>query len=150
MDNERLTNSVYKIWLSLTAKEDARGYQSLSAAERVYWCVYLLDMEIYNGGFDQYYINSSGDYASGVVAALRAIGAHKAARITEDAFSYVFPGGIVPEDRDERWTQAEAVEERDPQYDERTNVFSRQYCKDEDEIYTLLEQYARLHNFVVD
>ena len=107
-------------------------------------------MELYNGYFDQYFVNSSSDYAGEVVAALQTIGAHRAAQITADAFAYVFPNGVVPADQGERCAQREAAEARDPRYNQITDTFSRYYCRDEDNIYDLLTAYARRQSLLVD
>ena len=72
----------------------------LTKPERVIYIVTTLDGEVHNGGFDQYFWNSSGDQANELVDAFIEIGAPQTAAICEKALS-VF-GGHVPEDRDER------------------------------------------------
>ena len=72
----------------------------LTKPERVIYIVTTLDGEVNNGGFDQYFWNSSGNQANELVDAFIEIGAPQTAAICEKALS-VF-GGHVPEDRDER------------------------------------------------
>ena len=73
---------------------------ALTHAERVVYIVYTLEGEVNNGGFLQYFWNSSGNQANELVDAFLEIGAPKTAAICEKALS-VF-GGHVPEDWDER------------------------------------------------
>jgi hypothetical protein len=77
------------------------GFQALTAAERVVYCVDELEREVNNGGFDQFFFNSSGDVAEDTVAALEAISAQKAASIVRRAMARL-PGGTAPRDRNQR------------------------------------------------
>ena len=60
-----------------------------------------LEMEINNGGFDQYFFNSAGDRVYPTVEALEAIGAKHTANIVRRAIAK-FPQGVVPENREAR------------------------------------------------
>jgi hypothetical protein len=60
-----------------------------------------LEAEINNGGFDQYFFNTSGGNASAAIEALRAIGANTTASILERAVQ-MFPGGSAPPERGAR------------------------------------------------
>ena len=77
------------------------GDDSLTEAENVFSCVNGLNMEVDNGGFDQYFYNSAGDFAQDAPAAFRAIGADLIAGIVSRACA-VFPDGKPPRDREER------------------------------------------------
>ena len=70
-----------------------------------------LEMEINNGGFNQYYWNSSGNYANEVVNSLSKIGAYKTAEIVKTA-NLEFPNGIVPKDRGKRIEILNLIEEK--------------------------------------
>ena len=73
----------------------------LSIEERVVRAIFDLERDVNNGGFDQYYFNSSGDTAFLVVEALETIGASAAAQIARKA-NRLFPNATPPRDRDER------------------------------------------------
>lgn len=73
---------------------------ALSGPERVVLVVLQVDGEVNNGGFDQFFFNSSGDFANEIVDAFSAIGAVKTAEICKKAVSIY--GGTVPPDRDAR------------------------------------------------
>ena len=64
----------------------------MSEPERVFVAVWTLEADVNNGGFDQYYVNSSGDYAWFAPQALRAVGAEKTAEIVEQANTAFGPG----------------------------------------------------------
>ena len=59
--------------------------QSLTAEERIVLAVEALEREVNNGGYDQFFANSSREFAPTVVAALHRIGCKKTATITQKA-----------------------------------------------------------------
>ena len=71
-----------------------------------------LEREVNNGGFDQFYRNSSGDYAIETVGALERIGANQTAQIVKQA-NAVFSNGLVPKNRKERWLVLNEIPESD-------------------------------------
>ena len=75
--------------------------KALSEPERVFYVTQELLMEVNNGGFSQYYFNSSGDLAGEVVSAFEAIGAQKTADICRRANESF--GCEIPTDRQKRW-----------------------------------------------
>ncbi len=83
------------------AREAAHGVNSLSPAERVFLCVWNLEAEVNNGGFEQFYINSAGDNALETPSALREIGATQTAALAEAANNVFRPQG-PPTDREAR------------------------------------------------
>ena len=80
---------------------DRDGFAALTPAEQVAYCVDALEREVNNGGFDQFFWNSSGDTAHETVQALRTIGASQAAAMVQEAIA-AFPGARAPADRSER------------------------------------------------
>src|SRR5436853_2394239 len=93
-NNDPYSHPIYKTWVALTNKEAAGGYRGLSPAERVFYGVYLLDLEAYNGGFLQYFGNTEGEYAGDLVGSLMAIGADETAARVERFLHQVFSGGV--------------------------------------------------------
>jgi hypothetical protein len=69
-----------------------------------------LEREINNGGFNQYFYNSSGDFAHETINSLKIIGADKTANILQQAIDQ-FPDKIVPLNRTERQEVLEKIEE---------------------------------------
>lgn len=72
----------------------------LNEHERVFFVAQILEQEVNNGGFSQFFYNSSGDFSNEVVDVFVKIGALKTAEICRKALA-VF-GGKVPTDRNER------------------------------------------------
>ena len=60
-------------------------FEALSTPEKVFVAIWLLEADVNNGGFDQYYLNSSGDHAQYAPEALRTIRARATAEIVEKA-----------------------------------------------------------------
>jgi len=105
--------------------------------EEVARLVELLEGEINNGGFHQFFYNSTGDETSKVIQALKKIGALKAANIVERAAAK-FPGGMPPTDRTKR--QDLLLEQVDP----RIKIFEKldqEFFAYPDDLQGLLEKY---------
>ena len=77
--------------------------EQLSEQERTFYMTQILQQEVNNGGFAQFFYNSAGDFSNEIVEAFEKIGAAKTAAICKRALS-VFPGP-VPTDRSmrEKW-----------------------------------------------
>ena len=87
------------------SKDSAFGklpYHELSPEERVFLHVWELEAEVNNGGFEQYFINSSGDHTAKIAESLEAIGAVQAAAITKKAILVAFCNAPPPEDQEVR------------------------------------------------
>ncbi len=102
-------------WLIQLAESDkARffkvAFEELTAAEQVFLCVWELEAEVNNGGFDQYFSNTSGDYARHVEAALTAIGAKRMQKIVRQAIDTVGEE-VLSEDQEQRQERLLALDE---------------------------------------
>lgn len=81
--------------------------EKLNEHERIFYITQILEQEINNGGFSQFFYNSSGDYSNEIVDAVTKIGAYKTAEICKKALA-VF-NGKVPTDREERQNLLESL-----------------------------------------
>jgi hypothetical protein len=115
------------------------GYQKLTKHERVLLCVWSLQGEVDNGGFDQFYFNSSGDYASDTPQALKAIGAVRTAVIVREANALLGPTGPSA-DRNTRIGQLDSLPES---AQKAFSVLENRFYKKEDDLDALLESYVR-------
>lgn len=79
---------------------DGESITALSGQERIIYNTRRLEAEIYNGGFSQYFYNSSGDGSNEVVASFEAIGAKKTAAICRKAICAF--GQDLPSNRERR------------------------------------------------
>jgi hypothetical protein len=77
--------------------------ENFSEPERRYFAATLLKGEVYNGGFDQFFSNSSGDYYCTAVDALEEIGALASLNLVREASNLIFGKRGPPVDRAERW-----------------------------------------------
>ena len=84
--------------------------ENLTDAQRTFYYNQNLEREVNNGGFNQYFINSSGDFAHETINSLKIIGANRTADILQSAIDQ-FPDKKVPSDRDERIELVAQVEE---------------------------------------
>jgi hypothetical protein len=86
----------------LNAKSDYGSNMAvLTEAQKVLLIVYDFEGEVNNGGFNQFYFNSTGDYSHETVEALLKIGAVETAEVVKRANSQ-FPNSEVPKDRTKR------------------------------------------------
>jgi hypothetical protein len=79
--------------LTLAESPEARfwrvEFDALSGPESVFRAVWELEAEVNNGGFHQYFFNSSGKFARFALGALRAVGATQTAGILEQAINVI-------------------------------------------------------------
>lgn len=83
----------------------------LTEPQRNFYYNQNLEREVNNGGFNQYFFNSSGDFARETTESLKAIGAFKTAHLLQIAIDQ-FPGSDVPKDRGKRQEILEQIEEK--------------------------------------
>ena len=113
----------------------------LTEPQKVLLFVENLEREVNNGGFNQFYFNSSGDYAHETLDGLRTIWANKMADILTMANS-VWPNQTVPKDRTERQNIQETIEEQaDLVWEQCDNDFYEY----PDDIAGLLLEYVKKH-----
>jgi hypothetical protein len=93
-----------ELWVSLVERSspdhDLTGW---SEQEKRYFAAGLLEGEIHNGGFDQYFSNTSGRYYSIAVDALKEIEAFRSLEIVEKAAAILFGKRSPPESQEDRW-----------------------------------------------
>jgi len=72
-------------------KED---FADQSIPQKVFSAIWEVESEVNNGGFSQYFLNSSAESASFVAEALETIGAPDTADICKRAITAAFPAGL--------------------------------------------------------
>lgn len=87
-----------KLWDK--SKED-KDFESLNTIEKNILYIDMLEGQVNNGGFDQYFFNSSGEYAHETIIALKEIKAPLMADILNRAIK-VFPELPIPKDSEQR------------------------------------------------
>ena len=76
---------------------DAQFIQGLTCGQRAFWLTLLLDGDVSNGGFAQYFSNPAGAFAPETLKELLVLGAVDHARLLERAIA-VFPPSGFPRD----------------------------------------------------
>lgn len=79
--------------LVLAFEQAIQGKANVSPKERYILAVEGLEREVNNGGYAQFFLNSSVDYVADIEPALRAIGCPKTADMTHDAIAAIAPDG---------------------------------------------------------
>jgi hypothetical protein len=111
----------------------------LTEQQKQFYYNQCLEREINNGGFNQYFFNSSGDFAQKTIQSLRTIGANKTADILQQANDQ-FPNGNVPEDITERQEILEQIQETaDPVWEE----LDQKFFAYEDDLNTLNIEFVK-------
>ena len=121
---------------------------SLTEPERNFYSIYLLELETYNGGLDQYF--SQGDLLDIVVTALNEVGAGKSAEIIKSAIELIFPEKAILGDEVQRNRILSNLSERDDEKLKLLDQLDEAYRQDPDSLDTLLVEYARKYKFIVD
>ena len=75
-------------------KED---FELQSFPQKVFSSVWAVESEVNNGGFSQYFLNTSAETAAFVAEALDTIGAPKTGDICRRAIACAFPEGLPPQ-----------------------------------------------------
>ena len=75
------------------ARLDSEGFRNLSVPHKVFSAIWALEAEVNNGGFSQYFFNSSGATAGFVHEALMIVGALKTADFAGARLPRRFPMG---------------------------------------------------------
>lgn len=114
------------------------GHDALSPEIKLCYRIYELEAEVNNGGFDQFFRNSSGAHTPDTVIALEAIGARHTAKILRDAISAGYPTGF-PEDSSEH---EDALQDDEATFG-RLNVLDDEFYKYEDNLPGLVNDYLK-------
>lgn len=140
------TDPARSYWRTLVQRvhKTEAGFEGLAEAEKKYFAVCCLEGEVYNGGFDQFFSNSSGSYFPYAVAGLQELRAERALELLRRAKQVLFDFADVPLDTETRRTlmRMNVSQSRD----QRSEELDKLYWKDPDSLAEKLEEYARGHN----
>ena len=137
-------------WRSLVERVhiSPNGFDALSEHEKLYYAVGLLQLEVNNGGFDQYFFNSSSSHYQFAEKGLIALGATDTLETLHQAKEMLFPGNPIPEDTQKRRlalrSDAEGMQ-LNPKLDE----LDRHYWADPEELDSRLRAFALEHGLGV-
>ena len=115
---------------------------ALSPEEKDVVLIEELERGIHNGGFHQYFFNSSGGYYADTVQALERIKSVQFLGILKNAGA-PFPNSLVPDDLNERQNVLETIEE---DAEELWGRLEQEFYRYEEIIYELLISYIKDHS----
>jgi hypothetical protein len=117
------------------------SYNELTEAEKVFVSVWELESEVNNGGFLQYFSNSSGDNAANCAWALEKIGALKVVALAKQALS-VFENGNPSADSTIRQSQVQNFSGEQKEF---LDELDQQFFKYPDNLTKLLHDFVTKH-----
>lgn len=136
-----------ELWKWLVGKAQADpGLGSLSTAHRHYFAVGMLEGEVYNGGFDQFFSNSSGAYFGLATEGLRVLGAEGTLRILQEAARVLFGEASPPLGQQERWDAMKrhaAANGGEEAVEAQVNALDRAFCDHPDALDEKLAAFAQ-------
>jgi len=121
-----LWSHLVKIVFRDSARDEHAEY--LGPAARTIYRVGCFHGEVVNGGFSQFFSNSSGNWVPETMDALEQVGATLSRGLLAEAKT-LFPGGVALRDRQERCNLLFAFEKENPDFLERLD---RVYYRDVD------------------
>ena len=120
--------------------DDEQDLEGLEPAVATAVLVHALEAEVNNGGFDQFFLNSSGRFALQTVEALHAIGADHTSKLLEQAIRIAYPDGYPDNAADhEDTTDSDDALDRLAELDE-------QFLEYDDPLTDLVNQYLERHD----
>ena len=123
LEGEYRTDSIVLAFeMALDGKDGRVGAAGLSDEERVVLAVEALEREVNNGGYGQFFTNTSNAYAPMIVDALGRIGCREAAEITQAAVDALGLEGPMTTDALE-----DAMENDDEARDEKLAACNNRY-----------------------
>ena len=142
-----------KYWVALIDRiyKTPEGITGLSQPEKTYYAVSCLIGEVYNGGFDQYFSNSSGDLYGLALDGLFEFGAEKTACLLVQAKEVLFGVRPVPTDRFKRQKLMPTMgnDGSHPAW-ERLDLLDKAFYADPDQLTEKCAAYAANHKLYAD
>jgi hypothetical protein len=125
------------IWKKTESSDD--NFSNLTEPERVFIFVEMLEGQINNGGFDQFFFNSSGDYTYKIVSAYETIKAFKTTDLIKNAIK-LFP--VLPVSKDTK-TRRRILQYLDERISEEWDKLDSKFYEYEENIVDLLIEYMK-------
>jgi hypothetical protein len=153
-EQRNLVDPFRDLWLQLVNKvhKTEAGYEGLADSEKLYFSVGLLEGEVYNGGFHQYFFNSSASYYDDAIRGLVEIGAVESLTLLRKAKDALFPGRPIPIDTSERrdtLPRYRARGEVTPDWCRTLEQLDKEFCQDPDGLGERMQKYAVDHQLVL-
>jgi hypothetical protein len=130
------------MWLVSQVHQSETGFSGLSPQNQRFFAACLLEGEIYNGGFDQYFSNSSADYFSYAIEGLTEMGAIESCRLLVQAKELYFGQGPVPATQASRIDYLRATADREDERSRKVDEIDQMFWKNPDNFQECAAKYA--------
>jgi hypothetical protein len=143
-EEEKRYTAEYKHWLSLVDQvhNANEGFARLTRENQLFFATNVVIGEVYNGGFDQYFHNSSADYFYFAVEGLTKLKALKSLALLMSAKALIFGDLEVPSNTSERRKVLLAQGEA---HQEELDKLDKEFCSDPDQLSVRMTRYAEEH-----
>ncbi|MEK7723636.1 MAG: DUF4375 domain-containing protein [Acidobacteriota bacterium] len=141
-----------ELWISLVKREIENGFDSLTKEEKIYFSVNVFDREVCNGGMDQFFWNSSGNFYAEVIEGLQLLNAENSLLLLKQAAKILFGEINPPKDRSLRWQalkeHSESLDSTNPDWSNELEKIDNKYYTDPDSLDELLTKFAEINGLV--
>ena len=120
-------------------KECDHGFEELDEAEKIVFAIWKLEAEVNNGGFAQYFFNSSDPSSPHIIEYLDRIRAHKSAMVCREAIEVAYAGKL-PGSWQER---QDLLDDKSELVFERLHKLDMLFYKYQNELAELVNQFIK-------
>jgi hypothetical protein len=130
--------------------DSSGGFNALSEPEKLYYATALMRNEVHNGGFHQYFFNSSGSYYEYAQRGLTELAATQTLALLRQAKQVVFPTMLVPTDTERRRNLLPFADPDAPvpEWSKKLDELDQRLYTDPDGLNARLERFARQNALV--
>lgn len=144
-------SSERKYWLMLVDRvhKQPKGFDELLQSEKTYFAVSCLIGEVFNGGFEQFFSNSSGELYGLALDGLFEMEAEVSAALLVQAKEVLFGDATVPQDRMVRIERMSAKNLEAPARGQLEGL-DKAFCADQDHLDERCKSFALGHRLYSD
>lgn len=108
----KINNHVMDTYDKICEKVDyGTNLKTLNKKEKTFYIALSTELEIYNGGFYQFFLNSSGDFSDKIVGIYNELGIEELAKVCQDAINVI--GVKIPQNREKRLELLEKIDDEE-------------------------------------
>jgi len=134
-----LKNYYLDLFDDIAGRYDDDGIASLDEYDQAIYTIWWFESEVNNGGFHQYFTNSTGSDFPIALRSLKKIGAKKTIDMVERFVKIVFKDS-VPLDREERNDIIEALED-DEIIEDKLDAINLEFYQSDEDIVSLINKF---------
>lgn len=134
-------------WLVDQVYKSDDGFAKLSRENQLFFATNLVIGEVYNGGFDQYFHNSSADYFNLAIDGLTTMQASKSLALLMSAKTLIFGELEVPSNTGER---RQIMQAQGDVHQAKLESFDKEFWADPDQLSERMTRYAKEHDLHKD